>query len=178
VINVLAVDRPRWVSGDASFLVDVLLGIDPDPPRARKVRGTIDLRFSDVEEENAFDNPDVRRFLRDLYDRAPWAAYYVVPSRDQVLMLLVAHGASLEPTPQGPAVMVTAEVVTALENVVLLAAGYAVEHGDDWRAIVEPWAGDVAPDLVYLAKDVLGELYDRHAGLHLTASGWVGPDAD
>jgi hypothetical protein len=176
MINVLAVDRPRWISEDSSFVIEVLLGIDEDHPRARRVRGTIDLRFSDVEEENAFDDPAVRRFLRDLYDRAPWAAYYVVPSQDQLVMFLVAHGASLEPTDQGVALVATEETLTALENVLLVAAAYAVEQGDDWRQIVERWADDVSPDLVYLAKEVLGERYDRHAGLRLTASGWVGPD--
>lgn len=176
MIRVFEMDRPRWSTGSATFLIEGLEGLEPDPAGARRLRGCLDLRFDEVQEENAFENPSIRAYLRDLYDRAPWAAYYIVPTQDQLTMFLVAHGAWFEAQEGGSQLMAGEEIITALENVLLAAAIYAVERGDDWRQVVEPWASTVSPDLTDDVRGVLSETYDRHRGLRLTASGWVACD--
>ncbi len=175
--RVLEVDRPRWSSGDASFVVELLEATGAKNVDARRVRGSVDLRFDDVEEENAFEEPDVRAFVRDLYHRAPWAAYYVFPSQDQLTMYLMAHGASLAPRVDGPfSIVVRPEVISAFQDVLTAAAVYAVEHGDDWRQVVESWPDEISGSFRYHVRKVLAAKFDRHAGLRLTSEGWVGPD--
>jgi len=173
VTELVGVDRAEWTSRDAGALIAGLDAAASDAAGRRRLRGAIDVRFADVPEDDAWQNPHVCAYLRDLYDRAPWVAYLVVPSPEQKAMFLMAHGAWV--TAPGPERRIEygIETVTALENAVLAAGIYAVEQGDDWRLVVEPWSDGISPDLRETVREVLSGLYDRHAGLRLTSRGWM-----
>ncbi|MGB6004808.1 MAG: hypothetical protein WBG36_09365 [Ornithinimicrobium sp.] len=176
MLHSVEIDAARWTRGDVSFVIEALEAVGGEPVRARRVRGTVDLRFSDVKEENAYENLEISRYIRTLYMRAPWMAYYVVPSQDQLLMFIMTHGGWIEQNSATHEIYAGNDATTSLKTVIREAAVYAVEHGDDWLQIVEPWMSAVDPHYQDEIREFLAKKYNRHGGLRLTSAGWVGPE--
>lgn len=108
----------------------------------RMLRGCVAISFPDEEyEDSPYAYPDVRRFVRGLYDRVPWLLYYLVesPQAASVLGCLAAHapddGVHLSDE-GGIAVQLDAPVVAALLVCVHEAVELAREVGDDPRFLL------------------------------------------
>ena len=137
------VPASQWRVKDITAVRDVLAEVVADPALARAWRGSVVLNFAEAPEGHPYLDPAIAGFLQNVYSEFPYFLYFLNPDR---------HGGALDSffatigvlceTQTGVWILWSDDVATAFYRALADAAEFAINHGDDWVAVVKGYEYD------------------------------------
>ena len=123
---------------DITAVREVLTHVGADQALARDWRGSVVLRFAEVEESHPYLNPAIAGFLQNVYSEFPHLLYFLSPdpAKGALDSFYVTIGA-LQEDQNGVWVIWSDDAATAFYRALAEAAEFAINQGDDWVAVVK-----------------------------------------
>jgi hypothetical protein len=155
----LDVPASQWRQQDITAVREVLTHVGADRARARVWRGSVVLRFAEVEGAYPYLNPAIAGFLRNLYSEFPHLLYFLNPDMAKgALDGFYATVGALHEDQNGVWVIWSDDVATAFFEALAEAAEFAINRGDDWVAVVKGYEYD---EIQSRSSDIRKILIDR-----------------
>ena len=137
------VPASQWRIQDITAVRDVLAHVGADPATARASRGSVVLRFAEVEEGYPYLNAAIAAFLQNVYSEFPYLLYFLNPGRESgALDSFFASIGALAETETGVWVVWSDDVGTAFYAALAAAAEFAITQGDDWVDVIKGYEYD------------------------------------
>lgn len=135
MIHQLEMAREQWLAGDTTAVRNVLGRVGSHPETARQWRGTVWLTFDGTGEVEPLTLAPVRDFTRRVHEELPHVFYFLDADSGAVALYLSTF---TDAVPGTLAIAVTPAMLAELRAALIVAAEYAIDHGDDWVAAVSP----------------------------------------
>ena len=139
----LDVPASQWRLQDITTAREVLKQVGADPGLARARRGSVVLRFAEVEGSYPYLIPAIVGFLQKVYSEFPYLLYFLNPDPVKgALDSFCATIGALHEDENGVWIIWSDDVATAFFGALADAAEFAINQGDDWVAVITGYQYD------------------------------------